>query len=110
MGQLECVEWPGAAEGDQREAAWIVTPLDAHQTNRAGHVGVDDRQHAFGGCLQAEPEWFGNARVDGLRGSGTVETDLAIQQLRWNAAQHKVRVGYGRLDATSPVAHRSWIG
>ena len=67
LGHLGGVQRTGAPEGHQRELAWIVSLLDRPRPDRAGHVGVGDRDRALGGLGEVEAELLGQPRNRGLR-------------------------------------------
>ncbi len=91
---------PGAAEGEQREAARIDAALDGHLADGVGLVPVGDLDDAvrerFGAHGAGQP--LGQRRQSGARTRGR-QRDAAADQGRRDAAEHQIGVGDGRLVA-----------
>ena len=94
--QLPCertgMEWPGTAEGHEREVARIEPLLDGDDAQRPHHLCVDDLDD--GGRIQL-PE--------GTRSRIRVEHEAARQR-RGQAAEQEIRIGHRRLLSAEPVA------
>ena len=76
------VQRPGAAVGDEREVARVVTALHRDEPQRAGHVLVDDGDDPLGRLLDAvEAHRVGDLLHRRPRG-GDVERHLAAEQAR----------------------------
>ena len=50
--EVDRVQRPGAAEGDEAELARVEAALDGHEADRLDHVRVRDPQHALGRVLE----------------------------------------------------------
>ena len=72
---------PGAAEGDEREVARVVTALDRDDAQRAQHLGVDD--------------------VDDRRGVDAVERAFGRVPVELDAVR-RARSGAGRAAGSRP--------
>ena len=94
--QLLCegtrMEWPGAAERDEREVARIEPLLDGDDAQRPHHLGVDDLDDC--GRIQLAERTRSRIRVE----------HEAARQRRGQAAEQEIRIGHGRLLSAEPVA------
>ena len=110
LGQLGCVERPGAAERDEREVARVVAPLDGERANQAGHIRVRDRQDSLRRLEQVEPEAVGKPLHD-LGGGVAVETHVPTEEpVGIDPPEDDVRVRHGRLPAALSIARRPGPG
>ena len=98
VGESARVQRPGAAEGDEREVAWIVAALDRDDPQRPQHLRVHDLDHR----RRVEP-------VERTRGGVPVELEPA-RELRGQPSEQEIGVGDGRLRPTFPVARRPRLG
>src|SRR5690349_4705253 len=100
----------GAAEGEQREAAWIDAAPHRDQPHPLCHRGVDDAVDAARGGEPLDPEPGGDT-VDGALGGGGVELACATEEIRRiEIAEHEVGVGYSGGLAALAVAGRTRQG
>jgi hypothetical protein len=98
LGQRTRMQRPGPTEGNEGEAAGIVTALHGHDPKRPCHLRVDDVDH----CRRVE-------RAEGSLRGGAVEPDTTRQRLR-QPAEREVRVGHRRARPAPPVACRPRVG
>ena len=101
---------PGAAEGEQREAARIDAALDRDDAQRPHHLLVRHPYDPLGGLQLVEAE---RGREVGDRGPGRlgVERDAAGQgRVGCEPAEQQVGVGDGGLGAAAPVAGGAGVG
>ena len=64
---LAAMEWPGAAEGDQRQLAGIHAALDGQHPNGVRHVLVGEGDDREGGLLRGHAEARRQLLQPGLR-------------------------------------------
>src|SRR5260370_21001455 len=99
------MQWPRAAEGNQRELAWIVTLLDRHQAQRAEHVFVDDIDDPAGRLHQTKPECVRDL-LHGATSRRAVELHLTADELHRQTTDHDARIGDGRFLTSLAVLRR----
>src|SRR5690242_7989330 len=102
---------PRAAEGEQRQAAWVLAALDGMHTRRARHPFIYQLMDAPRRAKRRHAERLSNPAGDRSFGSGTVEPQAAAEEeLRIEIAEQQIGVGHGRLSPATAVAHRAGIG
>ena len=62
------MQWPGAAQSDQGEAAGIVTPAHGDGANALGHLAVQNPVDAQGCPGLGQAQWLGYTVGDGCVG------------------------------------------
>jgi hypothetical protein len=103
------VDRPGAAEGRQREGARVEAALDRHHLQRTGHVVIDEVADAAGRRQGVDPQRAGDMGLYRGLGCLAVKRNLAIEQMRRDAAQHKVGVGDGRARPALAIGRRAGV-
>ncbi len=104
------MERSGAAEGEQRETARILTLLLQRETKIDGHVGVDDPHDARGRRDQIEPERRRDLLLDRAPRARFVELQRAGEAAgAAQRAKDDIGVGDGRRFAAAAVAGRTGI-
>ncbi len=110
VGHFRAMQRPRAAEGDQRIVARIDALLDGARADGVGHVGVDQRDHAFRRLAVAEAE-LARQLADHAAGGDLVERHPAAQEVAAvEPAQHDIGVGHRRPRAAMAIGGRSRHG
>ena len=110
VGHFGAVQWPGAAEGDQRVVARVDALLDGARADGVGHVGVDQRDHAFRRLAVGEAE-LARQLADHAACGDFVERHAAAQEVAAvEPAQHDIGVGDGGPRAAMAIGGRSGHG
>ena len=105
------METTRAAEREQREVLGIEPLLEEREADRARHVRDSDLQNAFGCGFGRERQACRDMRRDRRACCGVVETHGAAEkELRVDAAEHDIGIGYRRLRAAAAVAGRPRLG
>ena len=103
------VERPRAAEGEEREPARVVAPLERHHLDRARHVLVRDLDDRGGELERVEAHGLAE-RGRAPRSADRVELHPPGEEvLRVEPAEQEVRVGDRDLRAAAPVTDRAWL-
>ncbi len=101
---------PGAAEGEQGEAARVDAALDRDHAQRPHHLLVGDADDALGGLQLVEAERAGEL-ADRAAGGVDVQGDAAGQlRVGGEAAEQQVGVGHRGLCAAASVTGGPWLG
>ena len=96
------MEWPAAAERDERQAARVHAALHTHPTQRTRHDGIGGRDDGFRSALDAHAEWRGYGG-DGRRSLLATDAHAAAPFTGGDGAEHDVRVGHGGAQAAAVV-------
>ena len=93
-GELRGVQRAGAAEGEQREVARVVTSRQRHHAKRSRHAVVGDAKDRCRGILRIQPERRTNLFVESHR--DRIERDRTVhreQRVRVEPPEQQVGVG-----------------
>src|SRR5262249_46680509 len=70
--EVGSVQRPGAAEGQECKAAWILSAALEREPQVDGHIGINDLKNTGGGCHQNEAERPPHRGRHGTRRAGGV--------------------------------------
>ena len=110
-GERGRMDRAGAAEGDQREAAWIEAAADRDQADALDHLRVHHAMDTERRVLHRQSEWSRDAPLDGSARQRRIERHGTAGEIGGiEPAKHDRCVGDGGFLAATPVAGGAWLG
>src|SRR5581483_1898552 len=99
------MHWPGAAEGKDRKAMWVLATLQGMDASSICHTFIHNLVDAPGCFFDGETQGFSDSFPDGLSSGFEIYPELASEKVvRVKVAKHQIGIGHRRLNSPQAVA------